>query len=227
MRFPAGFRWGVATAAYQIEGAVATGGRGPSIWDTFTAEPGRIADGSTGEVACDHYFRYADDVGLMAGPRRLLVPLLDRLAPDPAGRDRPANPRGLAFYDRLVDALLERGIEPVATLFHWDLPQPLQDSGGWLNRDTAQRFADYAELVAAALGDRIALWLTLNEPFVHMTIGHAHGGPRARAGAAASTRCRSRTTSLLGARAGGAGDPGTQHQPRGHREQLLAGAHHG
>jgi beta-glucosidase len=175
MRFPPGFVWGVATAAYQIEGAVTAGGRGPSIWDTFAAEPGRVADGSSGENACDHYFRYADDVALMAdlgvSAYRFSV-AWPRIQPGGAG---PANPRGLAFYDRLVDALLAAGIDPVATLFHWDLPQALQDAGGWLRRDTAHRFADYAGLVAEALGDRVKLWITLNEPFIHMTLGHALG----------------------------------------------------
>jgi beta-glucosidase len=175
MRFPAGFQWGVATASYQIEGAVTADGRGPSIWDTFAAEPGRISDGSSGEVACDHYHRYPEDVALMAelgvSAYRFSV-AWPRIQPTGTGA---ANPRGLDFYDRLVDALLAAGVDPVATLFHWDLPQALQDAGGWLNRDTAHRFAEYAGLVAAALGDRVKLWITLNEPFVHMTLGHVLG----------------------------------------------------
>jgi beta-glucosidase len=172
---PEGFRWGVSTAAYQIEGGVDEGGRGPSIWDTFSHEPGRIGDGGTGDVACDHYHRYAEDVGLMAdlGVNAYRFSIAwPRIQPDGTG---PANPAGVAFYDRLVDALLERGIDPVATLFHWDLPQGLQDKGGWFERDTAFRFADYADLVAAALGDRVKLWITLNEPFVHTVYGHAFG----------------------------------------------------
>jgi beta-glucosidase len=173
---PDGFMWGVSTSAYQIEGATAEDGRGPSIWDTFAAEPGHIADGTTGEVACDHYHRYAEDVALIAGlgvdAYRFSISW-PRVQPDGTG---PANPAGLAFYDRLVDALLERGVDPVATLFHWDLPQPLEDAGGWLTRDTAHRLGEYAGLVADVLGDRVKLWITLNEPFVHMSLGHALGG---------------------------------------------------
>jgi beta-glucosidase len=173
--FPSGFRWGVATAAYQIEGAATEDGRGPSIWDTFSHEPGRINDGSTGDVACDHYHRYAEDVALMAelgiGAYRFSV-AWPRIQPTGAG---PVNARGVAFYDRLVDALLSRGIEPAVTLFHWDLPQALQDAGGWANRDTAARFGEYAEIVSDALGDRVGLWLTLNEPFIHLACGYVLG----------------------------------------------------
>jgi beta-glucosidase len=173
--FPADFRWGVATSAYQIEGAATADGRGVSIWDTFAHTPGRIADASTGDVACDHYHRYAEDVALMAdlgvSAYRFSV-AWTRIQPDGTG---PANPAGLAFYDRLVDALLERDIDPVATLYHWDLPQALQETGGWLDRDTAGRFADYADLVAARLGDRVRLWITLNEPFIHLSHGYALG----------------------------------------------------
>src|SRR4051812_34921847 len=153
--FPAGFRWGVATAAYQIEGAATEDGRGPSIWDTFSHEPGRISDGSTGDVACDHYHRYEGDVALMAelgvGGNRFPVPG-PRVHPAGSG---PATAAGIAFHDRLVDALLARGTQPAVTLFHWDLPQALQDAGGWANRDTAVRFGEYAGLVAEALGDRV------------------------------------------------------------------------
>src|SRR4051812_7998024 len=170
-----GFVWGVSTAAYQIEGAVGEDGRGRSIWDTFAHEPGRVVTGETGDVACDHYHRYAEDVELIAGlgvdAYRFSV-AWPRVQPDGRG---PANEAGLAFYDRLVDALLARGIDPVATLFHWDLPQALQDDGGWFNRDTASRFAEYADLVAARLGDRVGMWVTLNEPFVHTVFGHAFG----------------------------------------------------
>ncbi|WP_077938879.1 MULTISPECIES: GH1 family beta-glucosidase [unclassified Micromonospora] len=173
--FPAGFRWGVSTSAYQIEGAATAAGRGPSIWDTFAHTPGLIADGSTGDVACDHWHRHAEDVALMAGlgvsAYRFSV-AWPRVQPGGTG---PANAAGLDFYDRLVDDLAAAGIDPVATLYHWDLPQPLQDAGGWLHRDTAARFAEYADLVAARLGDRVKLWITLNEPFIHMSLGYGTG----------------------------------------------------
>ena len=175
MSFPANFRWGVSATAYQIEGAVDEDGKGPSIWDTFAHEPGRIADGSTGDTACDHYHRYPRDIELMAGlgvDSYHLSIAWSRVQPAGSG---PVNPAGLAYYDRLVDALLEAGVDPVATLYHWDLPQPLQDGGGWLERDTAARFGEYAGIVGAALGDRVKLWVTLNEPFVHMVYGHAFG----------------------------------------------------
>ncbi len=173
--FPSGFRWGVSTSSYQIEGAVDEDGRGVSIWDTFSHEPYRVGDGTTGDVACDHYHRYADDVALMAdlGVRAYRFSIAwPRIQPTGAG---PANPAGVAFYDRLVDALLECGVEPAATLFHWDLPQALQDLGGWANRDTAARFGEYADVIAAALGDRVALWMTLNEPIIHFALGHLLG----------------------------------------------------
>ncbi|GLW24417.1 beta-glucosidase [Microbispora triticiradicis] len=169
------FLWGTATASYQIEGAVAEDGRGPSVWDTFSHTPHKVRDGHTGDVACDHYHRYAEDVALMAGlgvdayrfsiawPRVL-----------PTGRGR-VNQAGLDFYDRLVDALHEKGITPVPTLFHWDLPQALEDEGGWLDRDTSRYFADYAAVVADRLADRVSMWITLNEPFVHMVYGYALG----------------------------------------------------
>ncbi|MGC1212444.1 MAG: GH1 family beta-glucosidase [Micromonospora sp.] len=173
--FPAGFRWGVSTSAYQIEGAVTADGRGPSIWDTFAHSSGRIVDGSSGDVACDHYHRYAEDVALLAdlgvSAYRFSI-AWPRVQPTGSGA---ANPAGLDFYDRLVDELLRHGVDPVATLFHWDLPQALEDAGGWLNRDTAARFAEYADLVAARLGDRVKLWITLNEPFIHMSLGHGMG----------------------------------------------------
>jgi beta-glucosidase len=173
--FPAGFTWGVATAAYQIEGAVAEDGRHASTWDTFCRKPGAIRDGHTGDVAADHYHRWPEDVALMAdlgiGAYRLSL-AWTRIQPFGEG---PANRAGLDFYDRLTDALLERGITPVPTLFHWDLPQHLEDEGGWMNRDTAYRFAEYAEIAAGRLADRIPLWITLNEPFVLMTLGYAIG----------------------------------------------------
>jgi beta-glucosidase len=173
--FPGGFTWGVSTASYQIEGAATEDGRGPSIWDTFSHEPGRVADGATGDVACDHYHRYADDVALMAdlgvGAYRFSI-AWPRVQPTGEGA---ANAKGLDFYDRLVDVLRERGIAPVATLFHWDLPQALQEKGGWATRDTAARFGEYADLVAERLGDRVKLWITLNEPVVHTSLGHVLG----------------------------------------------------
>jgi beta-glucosidase len=174
-RFPAGFAWGAATSAYQIEGAVAEDGRGESVWDVFCQRPGAIRDGHTGEVAADHYHRWASDVELMAslglaGYRFSIA--WPRVQPNGKG---PASERGLGFYDRLTDALLARGITPVPTLFHWDLPQPLEEGGGWLARDTAYRFADYAALVAERLADRVQLWITLNEPFVVTVYGYGLG----------------------------------------------------
>ncbi|GIH69849.1 GH1 family beta-glucosidase [Sphaerimonospora thailandensis] len=167
------FLWGTATASYQIEGAVDEDGREPSIWDTFSHEPGRIRDGHTGDVACDHYHRWPEDVALMAeaglNAYRFSVAWPRVL---PSGT---VNPAGLGFYDRLVDALCEKGIVPVPTLFHWDLPQALEDEGGWLNRDTSRRFADYVAVVAERLSDRVKTWITLNEPFVHMVYGYGLG----------------------------------------------------
>jgi beta-glucosidase len=172
---PAEFLWGAATAAYQIEGAVAEDGRAPSIWDTFSHTPGKTAGGDTGDTACDHYHRWPEDIGIMrelgldayrfsiAWPRVL-----------PQG-DGPVNAPGLAFYDRLVDGLLEAGITPYPTLYHWDLPQALQDRGGWPARETALRFGEYAAVVAEALGDRVTDWATLNEPLCSAWIGHLDG----------------------------------------------------
>ncbi|KAB8193585.1 beta-glucosidase [Nonomuraea phyllanthi] len=169
------FLWGTATAAYQIEGAVKEDGRGASIWDTFAHEPGRTRDGHTGDVACDHYHRWREDVELMSGlgvnAYRFSISW-PRVRPE---GDGPVNAKGLDFYERLVDGLLERGIRPAPTLFHWDLPQALQDRGGWMNRDISEIFAEYAATVAERLADRIPLWITLNEPFVHMAYGHALG----------------------------------------------------
>ncbi|MDP4502908.1 GH1 family beta-glucosidase [Nonomuraea turcica] len=169
------FLWGTATAAYQIEGAVAEDGRGASIWDTFSHEPGRTRDGHTGDVACDHYHRWREDVALMSGlgvnAYRFSI-AWPRVQPLGSG---PANAKGLDFYERLVDALLEAGIQPVPTLFHWDLPQALEDRGGWLNREISEMFAEYAAAVATRLADRVPLWITLNEPFVHMAFGYAMG----------------------------------------------------
>ncbi|MEU4700177.1 GH1 family beta-glucosidase [Nonomuraea dietziae] len=169
------FLWGTATAAYQIEGAADEDGRGASIWDTFARQPGRTRDGHTGDVACDHYHRWPEDLALMSdlGVNAYRFSLSwPRIQPEGSG---PVNPKGLDFYDRLVDGLRERGITPLPTLFHWDLPQALEDGGGWLNRDTSHRFADYAATVAERLGDRVSGWITLNEPFVHMVFGYAMG----------------------------------------------------
>ncbi|GAA3775705.1 GH1 family beta-glucosidase [Micromonospora maritima] len=172
---PPTFRWGVATSSYQIEGAVAEDGRTPSIWDTFCRVPGAVANGDHGDVACDHYHRMPEDVALIADlgldTYRFSV-AWPRVQPGGRGS---ANPAGLAFYDRLVDELLGRGVDPWVTLYHWDLPQELEDAGGWPNRDTAYRFADYAELVFAALGDRVRTWTTLNEPWCSAMLGYAYG----------------------------------------------------
>jgi beta-glucosidase len=175
-RFPADFAWGVATSAYQIEGAVAEDGRGESVWDVFCRKPDVIAGGENGDVAADHYHRWRTDVGLMAdlglNAYRFSI-AWPRVQPDGKG---PANQAGLDFYDRLADALLAAGITPVPTLFHWDLPQPLQDQAdGWMARETAYRFADYAEIAAERLADRVPLWITLNEPFVVMAFGYGLG----------------------------------------------------
>jgi len=173
--FPAGFLWGAATAAYQIEGAVTEDGRAPSIWDTFSRTPGRVLNGDSGDVACDHYHRYHDDVTLMAelglASYRFSVSW-PRVQPTGSG---PAHQAGLDFYRRLVDDLLEHGIEPWLTLYHWDLPQPLEDAGGWPARDTAAWFAEYAELVHGALGDRVRYWTTLNEPWCSAFLGYGSG----------------------------------------------------
>lgn len=173
--FPAGFRWGCATAAYQIEGAATEDGRGPSIWDTFSHVPGNVLGGDTGDVACDHYHRMADDIALVAklglSDYRFSI-AWPRVVPSGAGT---VNPAGLDFYSRLVDELLSRNIRPVATLYHWDLPQPLSDAGGWTNRDTSMRFAEFAAVIAEQLGDRIATVTTLNEPWCSAYLGYAVG----------------------------------------------------
>jgi beta-glucosidase len=173
--FPASFLWGAATAAYQIEGAAAEGGRTPSIWDTYSHVPGRIRGGDTGDVADDHYHRWAEDVdhltALGLGAYRLSISW-SRVQPGGRG---PLNPEGVAFYVRLLDALRERGIRPYVTLYHWDLPQELEDAGGWANRDTAYAFAEYARHMADALGDRIDTWTTLNEPWCSAYLGYGSG----------------------------------------------------
>ena len=173
--FPDGFVWGAATAAFQIEGATTEGGRGPSIWDTLCARPGAILDGSDGSVACDHYHRWESDLDLLASlgltAYRFSI-AWPRVMPTGRGA---INEAGLAFYDRLVDGMLERGITPYATLYHWDLPQALEDDGGWRERDTAYRFADYAAITQFRLGDRVRHWATLNEPWCSAFLGHASG----------------------------------------------------
>jgi beta-glucosidase len=173
--FPPGFFWGAATASFQIEGATTADGRGQSIWDTFAATPGKVLNGDTGEPACDHYRRYADDVALMSelglDVYRFSV-AWPRIQPAGSG---PVEQRGLAFYDRLVDELLGRGIRPMPTLYHWDLPQALQDKGGWVDRDTALRFAEYAQIVHSALADRVSTWTTLNEPWCSAFLGYCSG----------------------------------------------------
>ncbi len=175
MRFPDGFLWGVATSAYQVEGAVDEDGRGPSIWDTFSHTPGKIDGGGTGDVACDHYRRWPEDVDLMGelGVNAYRFSLAwPRLYPTGRG---PLERRGVEHYDRLIDTLLERGIEPVVTLYHWDLPQALEDEGGWLARDTVERFAEYAATCFEAYGDRVRWWLTINEPWIIGLLGYLHG----------------------------------------------------
>jgi beta-glucosidase len=173
--FPKGFVWGAATSAYQIEGATSEDGRGESIWDRFAKTPSKVEDGSSGDVACDHYHRWKSDIALMkrlglqayrfsiAWPRIL-----------PSGRGA-INAAGLDFYSRLVDDLLEKGIEPYATLYHWDLPQRLQDEGGWVNRDTASAFVEYAQAVSRKLGDRVRQWITHNEPWCASMLGYQTG----------------------------------------------------
>jgi beta-glucosidase len=175
VRFPDGFHWGAATAAYQIEGAWNEDGKGESVWDRFTHSEGKILNGDTGDVACDSYHRYRDDVALLrqmnltsyrfsiSWPRLL-----------PTGRGA-LNAKGIDYYQRLVDELLEAGIRPFPTLYHWDLPQVLEDAGGWPNRDTAGRFADYADATLRALGDRVDHWLIFNEPSIFTVMGYRAG----------------------------------------------------
>ena len=174
-RFPPGFAFGAATASYQIEGSVSADGRGPSIWDTFSHTPGRTRGGETGDDACDHYRRWEADLDLMVelGLRAYRFSVAwPRIQPTGRG---PANPAGLDFYDRLVDGLLARGIEPWVTLYHWDLPQALEDAGGWTDAAIAERLGEYASIVARRLGDRVSHWTTLNELRTHAFIGHSVG----------------------------------------------------
>lgn len=175
LRFPDGFVWGVATSAQQIEGARHEGARGESIWDRFADTPGKIADGSCSDVACDHYHRWREDVGLMrdlgVGAYRFSI-AWPRILPKGRGA---VNHAGLDFYDSLVDGLLEAGIQPCPTLYHWDLPQALQERGGWANRDTVEAFVDYTSTVVRSLGDRVQNWVTHNEPWCIATLGHEEG----------------------------------------------------
>jgi beta-glucosidase len=175
MRFPKNFYWGAATAAFQIEGAWNEDGKGESIWDRFAHTPRKIKDGSNGDVTCDHYHRYREDVALMRALNlnsyRFSV-AWTRIQAEGVGKP---NPKGLDFYSRLVDELLEARIRPMLTLYHWDLPQKLEDAGGWTNRDLASRFADYAEIVARALGDRVQDWCLVNEPAAFLSKGYLDG----------------------------------------------------
>ena len=173
--FPPSFQWGVATSSYQIEGAVNEDGRAPSIWDTFSHQPGNVDSDDTGDVACDHYHRWQSDLDMIKGlgvdAYRFSI-AWPRVQPAGSGA---WNPLGLGFYDRLTDGLLERGIAPHVTLYHWDLPQALQDKGGWASRETAQRFAEYAQVIAERLGDRAVSFATHNEPWVTATLGNHTG----------------------------------------------------
>jgi beta-glucosidase len=173
--FPANFGWGVATSAYQIEGAVDEGGRGLSIWDTFSHEPGNTARGENADVSCDHYHHLQEDLDLMVelglSVYRFSI-AWPRVMPDGKGQ---LNEEGVDFYSRLIDGLLERGIKPFPTLYHWDLPQVLEDEGGWVNRDTSQRFAEYAAAMFERFGDRVDLWLTHNEPWVTAFMAYVGG----------------------------------------------------
>lgn len=174
-RFPDGFLWGAATSAYQVEGSPLADGAGPSIWQRFTHSPGLVQDGDTGDVACDHYRLYKEDVALMRelglNAYRFSISW-SRVLPEGKGR---VNPGGLDFYRRLVDALLENGIRPLITLYHWDLPAALDDRGGWLNPDIPNWFAEYARILFGALDDRVEMWATLNEPWVVTDGGYLHG----------------------------------------------------
>jgi beta-glucosidase len=175
LSFPNGFLFGAATAAYQVEGAAHEDGRAPSIWDTFCRIPGKVRHGDTGDIACDHYHRLDEDLDLIAGlglqAYRFSI-AWPRVIPDGNGK---VNQKGLDFYRRMLDGLHSRHVVPMATLYHWDLPQKLQDRGGWLNRDTADRFAEYASRMAAAFRDDVAFWVTLNEPWCSAFAGHLEG----------------------------------------------------
>ncbi|NCW27448.1 MAG: glycosyl hydrolase family protein, partial [Verrucomicrobia bacterium] len=175
LKFPRDFLWGAATAAYQIEGASREDGRGPSVWDSFSDTPGNVWEGHTGCTACDHYHRYPEDIRLMQGlglqAYRFSISWTRVL---PAGRGK-VNPKGLDFYERLVDGLLRAGIRPFCTLFHWDYPSALLRQGGWMHSDSPAWFADYCAVVARRLGDRIQDWMSLNEPQCFIGLGHGSG----------------------------------------------------
>ncbi|MDP2699319.1 GH1 family beta-glucosidase [Thalassospira sp.] len=173
--FPKDFRWGVSTSSYQIEGGARDDGRGATIWDTYCDTPGKVANGENGRIACDHYHRWAEDLDLiknMGAQHYRFSVMWPRVMPDGTGA---VNEKGLAFYDRLVDGMLERGIDPWLCLYHWDLPQALQDRGGWANRDIVGWFGDYTDVIARRLGDRIKAWVTFNEPNVVAWVGHEEG----------------------------------------------------
>jgi beta-glucosidase len=215
--FPKDFVWGVATASYQVEGAAAEDGRGPSVWDVFSKKPGAVFEGHTGDVACDHYHRYKEDVALMKtlGVKGYRFSVSwTRILPDGAGAQ---NPKGFDFYNRLLDELQGAGIQPMCTLFHWDYPEALYKKGGWLNRDSASWFADYAALVGRKLGDRIKVWVTQNEPqcFIGLALrdgAHApgdklkdpqyltaaHNGMRAHAKAVQALRANAKADAKVG-----------------------------
>jgi beta-glucosidase len=192
-RFPEDFVWGVSSAAYQMEGAVTQDGRGESIWDRFCSTPGKVRNGESGAIACDFYHRYRDDIALVrelgAGAFRFSV-AWPRILPEGRGK---VSEKGLGFYDRLVDALLEAGIKPVAVLYHWDLPQVLENDGGWAARSTVEAFADYSRVVAGHLGDRITQWVTQVEPWVTAWLGYGFG-VHAPGGAPQQMRSPPRTT---------------------------------
>ncbi|KAJ7563890.1 hypothetical protein O6H91_03G129100 [Diphasiastrum complanatum] len=192
-QFPQHFVFGTATSAYQVEGAVKEGGRGRSVWDTFSYTPGKIADGSNGDIAVDQYHRYQEDVNLIAGmgfdAYRFSI-AWPRIIPD--GLTKEANKEGIAYYNRLINSLISQGIEPYATLYHWDLPQALQDSfGGWISRDIVKHFVAYAEVCFAAFGDRVKNWITLNEPHQFSVNGYGTGNH-------APGRCSQRSISPAG-----------------------------
>ncbi len=224
--FPDNFLWGAATAAYQIEGAVQENGRGDSIWDAYCRKPGAIQGGSSGAVACDHYHRWPEDLdmikdlGLQAYRFSIAWP---RVIPGGKGA---VNEKGLAFYDRLVDGMLKRGIRPNATLYHWDLPTALEDHGGWRNRDTAYRFQDYAAQVAKRLGDRVALWATFNEPGVFVGLrlrGRRHPRALGRQRPRPQGRQPDHAPRAAGPRPGHAGL--ARHRAQGRQAGHRAGAH--
>ncbi len=175
VKFPPGFMWGAATASYQIEGAAAEDGRTPSVWDTFSHTPGKTANGESGDVACDHYHRFKEDAALLKTlgiPNYRFSISWNRILPEGKGA---VNAKGLEFYDQLVDSLLENGVNPAVTLFHWDYPQALEDLGGWTHPDARHWFGDYADVIYSRLGDRVKMWITLNEPWCFSFLGNMSG----------------------------------------------------